>query len=295
MSPAPSPDGSRIAAQLSGELGVGYQVLSLATGKTISRTLADADFISGLSWDQNSDRLAVVGTTKDNLDTVWITSPSRGTAWRLPQPVGSRSYGACWSPVADVLYVLRARRTSDTAELVRVTFRKPGQVDEDVLLNGLSSSSACQISADGRRLMHVRTFQNANLWRLDLAHATSPTPLTTGTSILYSPDVSSDGQWVLAALLRPEPELVRVAVGGGSPSPFLANATHGRWSPDGRRLAYVSSRTGSRRIWVADGDGGNAVEVPDSAVPDTTTECCGGQTADWRGRRRVSATTTSVT
>jgi len=262
---APSPDGSRIAASLWENSVRGYQVLSLASRKTVSWTLADAGYISGLSWDQNSDQLAVVGTTKDKRRTVWVASPTDGSVWRLPPLPGTELYGACWSPVADVLYVSRKRPTSDTAELVRVTFRRPGQVDEEVLLTGIRSSD-CQVSADGRRLLQIRSFGGSNLWRLDLAHPATPTPLTTGTSNLHSPDASSDGRWLLATSFGREPKLVRIPEGGGSPSPVVDQAEDGRWSPDGRRLAFVSSRSGSRRIWVADRDGGDAVELPDSAV-----------------------------
>jgi len=107
-----------------------------------------------------------------------------------------------------------------------------------------------------------------NLWRLDLARPASPTALTTGTWALRLDDVSADGQWILATSVSDmmREDLTRIPAGGGSPAPFVANAETGRWSPDGRRLAFVSSRSGSKRVWVADSDGGNGVEVPGSEL-----------------------------
>jgi Tol biopolymer transport system component len=263
---AATPDGSRIATTQIG--GARYQVLSLASGQTVSRTLPDTDYyISTLSWNRRGDQLAVVGTTKDHVDAVWIAVPEDGSARRLPEPAGATVRSACWSPATDALYMTRRLQGGDTDELVRVIFRAQGQVDEEVLLTGLSSGRSCQVSTDGQRLLHVRTFRSGNLWRLDLAHPANPTAVTTGTSPLADPDVSPDGQWILATLESKTPfNLVRIPARGGAPSPFVAQAAYGKWSPDGRRVAFVSSRTGSWRIWVADGDGGNARELPSSEV-----------------------------
>jgi hypothetical protein len=161
----------------------------------------------------------------------------------------------------------RRLQGGDTDELVRVTFREQGQVAEEVLLLGLASGGSCQVAADGQRLLHVRTFRSGNLWRLDLADPANTTPVTTGTSPVADPDVSPDGQWILATLESKKPySLVRIPARGGAPSPFVAQAEYGRWSHDGRRVAFVSSRTGSPRIWVADGDGESELELPGSDV-----------------------------
>jgi len=259
---APSPDGSAIAYSSK----PGYQVLFLASGKTLSRSVPGANFVHALSWNRTGDELALVATTEDRVSGVWIATPASGNTRRLPQAAGENLYGACWSPVADVLYVQRAR--GRTTEVVRMTFLEHGQVDEEPLLTGIFPSGSCQVSEDGQRLLHVRSIGSSNLWRLDLAHSGNPTPLTTGTWALRLDGVSADGRWVLATSVSDvmRSELMRIPAGGGPPAPFVAKAQFGTWSPDGRRLAFVSSRSGSKRVWVADSDGGNAVEVPGSEV-----------------------------
>ena len=41
-----------------------------------------------------------------------------------------------------------------------------------------------------------------------------------------------------------------------------------QFSPDGKKVAFVSARSGSSEIWVCDGDGSNAVQVTSFAGPD---------------------------
>ena len=256
---AQSPDGSRLAG--THPTARGYRVLSVASGTSIFRNLAGARWISGLSWNRESERLAVIGEAENSASAVWIASPADGGARLLPQPAGKTVSDACWSPVADALYLVRQQGPGTATEVVRMSFPEAGSVHEETLLTGIRAEF-CQVSADGQRLLQVRTFSTSNLWRLNLSQPTTPAALTTGTSQFADPDVSPDGQFALAtSWSREPPELVRIPAHGGSPSSFVGNAKMARWSPDGRRLAFISSRTGRERIWVADGNGENATEV----------------------------------
>jgi len=54
-----------------------------------------------------------------------------------------------------------------------------------------------------------------------------------------------------------------VDTNGGAPRQITqdANNERARWSPDGRRLAFVSDRGGSSQLWLMDPDGGNPKQV----------------------------------
>jgi Tol biopolymer transport system component len=255
-----SHDGSLIATA---RHGCDYSVYWPASGKTIDRHIPCA-YLFGMSWNRRGDELAVVGMAEDGTRGVWIASPADGRARRILQ-VGSTVTGACWSPVSDALYV--ERQKPRVTEVTRVTFRGEEVANEEHLLGGLPSSSPCRVSADGQTLVQTRAFSSSNLWRLDLARPGAAIQLTSGTSTLRRPAFSSDGRWVLATLEdRETPELVRVAAQGGTPGPLVAYAKGGQWSPDGRRLAFVSSRTGADRVWVARADGDSPKELPASEV-----------------------------
>ena len=85
------------------------------------------------------------------------------------------------------------------------------------------------------------------------------------------PQISPDGKWVtftvqsvdVAANQKPQ-QIWIVPLIGGAPRQ-ITNDGHAnqraRWSPDSRRIAYISDRGGSSQIWLMDPDGGNAKQV----------------------------------
>ena len=78
------------------------------------------------------------------------------------------------------------------------------------------------MSSDGGQLAYTRSMRDLNIWRLDLSDAAAgPQPILRSTRQDHFP----------------------------------------RYSPDGQRIAFVSDRTGSMQVWVADSDGTNAVQL----------------------------------
>ena len=83
------------------------------------------------------------------------------------------------------------------------------------------------------------------------------------------PQISPDGSWVaftvqtvdVAANKKPQQIWVVPLEGGDAPrrSRRTARPTSApRWSPDSKRIAYISDRGGSSQIWMMDPDGANA-------------------------------------
>ena len=87
---------------------------------------------------------------------------------------------------------------------------------------------------------------------------------------LSDPQISPDGQWVaftvqsvdLSANQKPA-QIWIVPTEGGTPRQITqeGNNQRPRWSPDSRRIAYISDRAGSAQIWLMDPDGANARQV----------------------------------
>ena len=96
-----------------------------------------------------------------------------------------------------------------------------------------------------------------------------PLPLTPERKIEFtvsegtwlSLDLSPDGRTILFDLLG---DLYALPIGGGEARPLMtgfAFDSQPRYSPDGRRIAFVSDRDGADNLWIADVDGANARQL----------------------------------
>src|SRR4051812_31737957 len=85
------------------------------------------------------------------------------------------------------------------------------------------------------------------------------------------PQISPDGRWVaftaqtvdVAANKKPQQVWI-VPLTGGVPRQITHDGESNqrpRWSPDSKRIAYLSDRGGSSQIWLMDPDGGNPSQV----------------------------------
>ena len=82
---------------------------------------------------------------------------------------------------------------------------------------------------------------------------------------IADPQVSPDGHWVAFSAIKVDlqantrtPHLWVVPLAGGESRQLttgVAGEDRPRWSPDGKRIAYISSQDGSAQVWVRDFDG----------------------------------------
>jgi Tol biopolymer transport system component len=88
-------------------------------------------------------------------------------------------------------------------------------------LGGLEHVKRLTLSHDGTKLVFARGGDDSEIWRFDLRNPSASGPLASST--LWDGD--------------------------------------GQYSPDGRRLAFTSNRSGGRELWVGDADGSNAQPI----------------------------------
>jgi serine/threonine protein kinase/WD40 repeat protein len=129
--------------------------------------------------------------------------------------------------------------TDDGKEIVYVAgeatglhamYRVPASGGAPVRLQGIGDyATRVAIARKGQRMAYQRQVLDFNIWRMPL-------------------DVPGGS--------------------AGAPAQFLASTRYEvspAYSPDGKRVAFSSNRTGVRQIWVADADGSNPVAVTDFA------------------------------
>ncbi len=136
-------------------------------------------------------------------------------------------YGLDWTP--DGAYIVFSSvRLGGSVRLWRV-LASGGQPEPLFTPPGLAEASS--LSRDGHRLAYTQREFNANIWRYEV-------PRTTGQS-------------------APPTKLIAAAAYNASP----------QFSPDGKRVAFVSSRSGNGEIWVCDSDGSNPRQLTSFHVP----------------------------
>jgi eukaryotic-like serine/threonine-protein kinase len=110
-----------------------------------------------------------------------------------------------------------------------------GGAPERVTEVGAANASEPVITRQGNRLAYRQVSSNMNIWQIRLptskGRASAPVKLISSTR-------SQDGQ---------------------------------QYSPDGKKIVFVSDRSGSSQIWICDSDGSNAVQITSTDAPNNGT------------------------
>jgi dipeptidyl aminopeptidase/acylaminoacyl peptidase len=93
---------------------------------------------------------------------------------------------------------------------------------------------------------------------------------------ISEPQLSPDGQTLAFTVERPDVEkntrpkqIYTVRVFGGAPMQITSEGTTNqrpRWTPDGRRIVFLSNRSGSTQIWSMNPDGSDAKQITNFAA-----------------------------
>jgi len=279
LNPAWSPDGQTIAfaRQLSRER-VAYIVKPQRGGP--ERTVAEftgPDGAAGLAlfywtspsctWTADSKELVVVGMSPDRLGILFLVLLETGEKRHLTEPpTGLGDGDPAISPDGRDL-VFSRMDSGGRGDLWRLALSKDlatvGKPERLTLDSAVNRHPAW--TPDGREIVYTAGTGwslDRSLFRLRLMRGAKPVQLEVGGDSV-APAISRQGNRLAYEVRRRDADIWQVEVPGSGAKPkeavkFMSSTRseiEPRFSPDGKKIVFASSRSGPSEIWVCNSDG----------------------------------------
>lgn len=258
-----SPNGTQVAYV---ENSIDIKVLSSNGGQpsTIVAATNGNRWIS-ISW--SPDGRTIAGSfysPGDSKHHLVLIDAATGELTPFPGPQWLRTTGVAW--LGDGSGVMLAARDieSQHAQIWHVSY--PGG-EAQRITNDINAYIGVSVTSNGTSIVTVQESRNANLWSIDTANGAVPHRIT---NALGTEDGASGLAWV------PDGRIVYTTRSKGTPDIWITSKHTSSSqqltvdagsnfkpavSPDGRFIAFVSTRGGTPSIWRMDINGENAVQL----------------------------------
>lgn len=274
LSPAWSPDGTRIAFARCALSGCGISVVSAEGGVETPLAVPEDLRIQTLVWSPDGQTLAfsarqgTSGAFRLHLLALEHTEGGveRVAATRLTAPPATYpgDLDPAFSPDSRLLAFVRT--AIDGRQDVGLVDVAGGEIRR--LAREQRGVTGLDWTADGREVVYAANRDGiAGLWRVS-ASGGAPRWIALGADggEVAQPSVARDGRGLVFARTRVRSRVAAVALPDGAVRPLFRSTREDSEpdiSPDGRRVAFVSTRSGSQEVWVAGSDGLDAHRVTD--------------------------------
>jgi eukaryotic-like serine/threonine-protein kinase len=274
-SPAWSPDGRWIAFLRILPGGKADVVLISPIGgpeRILTETYFNAGTIDAhyLAWSPDSRWLVTVGG--DNVDknpALFLRSVETGEQRRLTDPPANCLGDSCpsLSPDGRILAFFRWTSWSNSDLHLLYLTQDLGPIGEPKQLTfGKWRASSPAWTADGKAMIFSAA---SNLWRVDASGTDGPHRVTAFGGDGAHPAISRQGNRLAYAQAMSDIHIYRIELtprqGKANPPEKFIYSTRGEYSPqfspNGKKIAFVSERSGSPEVWVCEADGSNAVQL----------------------------------
>jgi Tol biopolymer transport system component len=264
-----SPDGQEIGCsrpiERDGRVDHDAIVAVPALGGAERRLTTAITATHGLAWSPDGTRIAITDTeSAGERDGLFLVSLETGEKRRLTRPPAEFLWGdrnPRFSPDGRTLAFLRASDVMNDIHVVSVEGGEPRR-----LTVGHTETNGLAWAPDGRSLVFSPSFGRAGftgLWRVPAAGG-EPKPLPFGEHAAEL-TISHQGRRLAYRRHQQDTDVWRLAGPGASdagraPERFLSSTwldLAPQYSPDGRRIAFASQRSGHYEIWTADAEGTN--------------------------------------
>jgi len=224
-----------------------------------------------LAWNPDSTWLAMVGaeSLRKLPTSLFLYSLANGERRRLTSPpaniLGDSS--PAFSPDGHTLAFSRRTNygSSDVYAVALSPELKPLAEPRRLTFGNWDSLSLAWVSDGAALVLSAFSGSDTSLWKVDISRTGSPQRLASLGRNVSSPAVSRRGNHLAYAQKALDMNIWRMELPSpgrkAGPPRKLISSTRTDWcpliSPDGKRIAFVSDRSGSWEIWICDSDGSN--------------------------------------
>jgi serine/threonine protein kinase len=278
-SPAWSPDGRLIAFLR--DLSTGKTAIMLIPQRGGSeRNLAEVNWVLGsgvfpsLSWTPDSKWLvAPTSTTGQRGWALHLFSTETGEQRPLTNPPIEELGDTAPAVSPDGRTLVFSRVSLDfnvTLWLLRLgEGYKPLGKEENIQTGQITDASAAWLPDGSEFVFSSRIGTAFGLSRIAVSKGAIPKRISLDASDASTPAISRHGNRLAFAAGKYDLNIWRIDLKGrgqkpGLPSRFIAstqNEVSPAYSPDGRKIAFMSRRSGTDEIWICDSDGSKAAQL----------------------------------
>ena len=231
--PALSPDGLRITldASWAGPRRIWMVDSRGRNPEQVSTDVSEAVAHLRPRWSPDSARIVFQNVEGTRFGVRVLDVASKATAWVVDEAYPS--FDPVWSPLGRFLYFSSYRGGGINLWRIPVTAQGAAEGPPQQLTTGAGQDVQASLARDGRKLAFATLKQNADLWRLPLSPETG------------HPTGSAEE---VVATTRED--------------------SRGAWSPDARRIAFNSDRSGDMNVWLFSLDDGSSRQLTRGAGGD---------------------------
>jgi serine/threonine protein kinase/DNA-binding beta-propeller fold protein YncE len=251
--------GGRIYFEMQGNL----YALNVASQQISQLTQFDTSQPGDRNFSVAADEKRIAYTdSRDGQSDIWIMPTGGGESYRITNDKAEDS-NPVWAPDGQRIIYSSQRNGLKQICLVRLDGRAPTQLSVND-----SESEVLDVSKDGTRILYATARDESDLWSVKL-DVPKESQLTADIGIELWADIAPDGKTIafqatpavtgatllncllLAKPLNSDAEPAQLATDGYAP----------RWSPDGKRIAFLRYANGRSNLWTVHAAGGDAKPV----------------------------------
>jgi len=222
----------------------------------------------GFSVSPDEDRIAYLDR-KDGQTDIWVVPRRGGEPARVTND-SAEDRNVVWHPDGKRIIYSSNRTGAYQIYAASLDGRQPVQITF-----GESDSLVSDVSADGGKILYYTSKEESDLWGVSL-ETRQEVQHTSDIGVELWPDISPDGE-VIAFQATREPSMVGTKLysslvlakpvnAGGQQVQLAANGFDVRWSPDGKRLAFLRFSGNLIDLWAVRGTGGEETRLTTGGV-----------------------------